>query len=216
MTDFAVIFDMDGVIVDSNPAHKIALKSFCEKYGYYLTEEQLREKIYGRSNKDWIRNLFGDITKAQLQTYATEKETLFREIYAQDITALAGLRTFLEALEQHQIPKAIGTSAPPENVEFTLSKTNLEGFFSTIRNESHIKKGKPDPEIYLLVAKALGFAPERCLVFEDSLSGVEAARRAGCKVIGVSTTHSPEELTDTELVIADFTQISIEQIKAMF
>ncbi len=216
MTDFAVIFDMDGVIVDSNPAHKIALKIFCEKYGYYLSETQLREKIYGRSNKDWIRNLFGEITETQLQAYATEKETLFREIYAEDIVALAGLRTFLETLEQHQIPKAIGTSAPPENVAFTLSKTNLEGFFSIIRNESHIKKGKPDPEIYLLVAEALGFAPERCLVFEDSLSGVEAARRAGCKVIGVSTTHSPEELTDTELVIADFTQISIEQIKAIF
>lgn len=216
MTDFAVIFDMDGVIVDSNPAHKIALKQFCEKYGYHLTEAQLREKIYGRSNKDWIRNLFGEITEAQLQAYATEKETLFRELYAPDIEPLAGLRTFLEGLEQHEIPKAIGTSAPPENVVFTLSKTNLEGFFSIIRNESHIKKGKPDPEIYLLVAEALGLPPAKCLVFEDSLSGVEAARRAGCKVVGVSTTHSPEELTDTEFVIADFTQIRPEQIKSIF
>ena len=77
----AFIFDMDGVIVDSNPYHKIALQQFCKKLGYDLSEEQLREKIYGRTNKDWITNLFGDIGEAQIQRYAEEKEALYRQLY---------------------------------------------------------------------------------------------------------------------------------------
>jgi HAD superfamily hydrolase (TIGR01509 family) len=216
MANFAVIFDMDGVIVDSNPAHKIALNEFCTRYGFDLSEAELREKIYGRSNKDWIPNLFGEITKEQLKIYATEKETLFRDIYKDSIEAVAGIQSFLEKLEVAKIDKAIGTSAPPENVVFTLRHTQLESFFSTIRNESHIQRGKPDPEIYLLVAEALGYAPARCVVFEDSLSGVESANRAGCKVIGVSTTHTPEELSDTSFVISDFKDLEISQIEALF
>ncbi len=216
MAQFAVIFDMDGVIVDSNPAHTIALKQFCARHGFDLTEEALRQKIYGRANKDWIRNLFGDITEAQLKAYATEKETLFREIYAASIEAVPGMESFLKKLEAAQIDKAIGTSAPPENVEFTLRHTKLGDYFSTIRNESHIQRGKPDPEIYLLVAEALGYAPAQCVVFEDSLSGVESANRAGCKVIGVSTTHTVEELSNTSLVISDFTSLDLSQVAALF
>src|SRR5690606_40757555 len=81
---YAFVFDMDGVIADSNPYHKIALRQFCEKHGHTLTETELREKIYGRTNKDWIPNLFGDIDPKLVKQYADEKEVLFRDIYAPD------------------------------------------------------------------------------------------------------------------------------------
>jgi len=204
MSSYAVIFDMDGVIVDSNPYHKISLRQFCEKYGFHLSDEELISKIYGRTNKEWITNLFGTLTSEELLHYEEEKEGLFRELFKNDIRALAGLPTFLEKLKSGKVPVAIGTSAPRSNVDFVLMHTGLGEYFSVILDESDVIHGKPNPEIYLKVAKRLGFEPGQCVVFEDSLSGVESARKAGSKVVGVATTHSFDELSHTDYVIRDF------------
>jgi beta-phosphoglucomutase len=199
----AFIFDMDGVLVDSNPTHKIALKQFCKKHGYDLSEKDLREKIYGRTNRDWLLNLFGNLDEQTIKEYAEEKEALFRELYT-DIGPLNGLHSFLEKLEAQGIPKAIATSAPRANVDFTISRTHIDRFFPVILDDSFVSKGKPDPEIYLKSAKALAISPDQCVVFEDSLSGVQAAKRAGCKVVGLTTTHTRAELSETDLNIDDF------------
>ena len=205
MKQYAFIFDMDGVIVDSNPYHKIALKQFCEKHGHSLTDEQLLHRIYGRTNKEWIANLFGALPPAQIAAYAEEKESLFRKLYEKDIQPVKGLIRFLEALESQGIPRAIGTSAPRANVDFTLSKTGTGQFFPVILDESHIEHGKPNPEIYLRVAKALNLPADQCIVIEDSLSGIAAGKGSGAKVVGITTTHSPAELSHTDLIINDFT-----------
>jgi beta-phosphoglucomutase len=208
MQSIAFLFDMDGVLVDSNPYHKIALKEFCKKYGYDLNEEKLREKIYGRTNRDWITNLFGTISESELKTYADEKESLFRDIYIKHIKPLDGLISFLEQLNKHNIKRAIATSAPRANVDFTLRHTGIGSYFETILDESFVSRGKPDPEIYLKTAAALGFAPSNCIVLEDSLSGVTSGKAAGCKVVGISTTHTPEELFESDFVINNFDKIS--------
>jgi len=202
--DYAFIFDMDGVLIDSNPFHKIALQQFCKQHGHDLNDEQLREKIYGRTNKDWLRNLFGDLDKKLLLQYADEKEALFRELYKKDVRALEGLIPFLAKLKEQEIPRAIATSAPRPNVDFTFEYTEIGQFFTTVLDESFVSKGKPDPEIYLKSAQALGFDPAQCIVFEDSLSGIEAGKAAGCKVVGVTTTHTPEEMTKTDFIIDNF------------
>ena len=204
MNPYAFIFDMDGVIVDSNPFHKTSLKQFCSKYGFDLSEEDLIKKIYGRTNKEWIPNLFGKLSKEQLQAYAVEKEALFRELYKDDIVAISGLEGFLKEIQKAGYPIAIGTSAPRANVDFTLSKTNLGAYFPVILDESFVDHGKPNPEIYLKVAAALNMDPKNCIVLEDSLSGVAAGKGARCKVIGVTTTHSREELAETDYIIDDF------------
>lgn len=198
------LFDMDGVIVDSNPAHKIALKQFCTKHGHNLTEDQLREKIYGRTNKDWIPAVFGKISPDQVKRYADEKEALFRDLYEDTIRPVDGLLAFLEKLEKQGYAKAIATSAPRENVDFTLRKTNTGKYFQTILDESFVNKGKPDPEIYLKTAEALGYDPKDCVVLEDSISGVKSAKAAGCKVVGITTTHTAKELGETDLIIENF------------
>lgn len=207
MKQVAFLFDMDGVIVDSNPFHKIALKQFCKKYGHDLDEDQLLEKIYGRTNKDWLKNVFGELDSATMKKYAGEKELLFRELYKNDIQPVDGLLNFLDRLNELKIAKAIATSAPRENVDFTLSKTGMKKYFATILDESFVSKGKPDPEIYLKTAAALGFAPEDCIVIEDSLSGIKAGKNAGCKVVGITTTHTKEEMTETDLVIHNFADL---------
>ena len=205
----AIIFDMDGVIIDSNPPHKIALKQFCLKYGHNLSEDELRTKVYGRTNKDWLKSVFGELLPEQIAEYGAEKESLYRKIYAPDIAPVAGIVSFIQALHEAKNPKAIATSAPAENVSFTLKHTKLEGYFSTILDESFVEIGKPHPDIYLKTAKALGFEPSNCIVFEDSLAGVQAAKSAGCTVIGISTTHTVEELRDTSLVISHFLDLQM-------
>jgi beta-phosphoglucomutase len=201
----AFLFDMDGVIIDSNPIHKVALKQFCKKHGFDLSEQELREKIYGRTNKDWIPAVFGPVSQDQIKAYAAEKESLFRQLYESTIKPLPGLLDFLKLLDNNGFDRAIATSAPRENVDFTLEKTNTGRFFTTILDESFVSKGKPDPEIYLKTAAALGYEPARCIVLEDSLSGVKAGKAAGCKVVALSTTHTTEELAEADFVMPDFT-----------
>lgn len=196
---------MDGVIVDSNPYHKIALKQFCSKHGKDLTEEELREKIYGRRNQDWLVNVFGPLDTKTMKAFADEKESLFRELYRKDIVALEGLPSFLQKMSDLGIRSAIATSAPRSNVDFTLSSTGIGRYFDTILDDSFVTHGKPHPEVYEKAAAALQYSPEHCIVFEDSLAGVQAGKRAGCKVVGITTTHSREELADTDLVIENFT-----------
>jgi beta-phosphoglucomutase len=200
----AFLFDMDGVIVDSNPVHKVALKQFCEKHGFHLSEKQLKEKIYGRTNKDWIPAIFGKITSDQLKQYADEKEALFRKLYADSIKPVDGLIPFLELLEKQEFVKAIATSAPRENVDFTLFRTGTEKYFDTILDESFVSKGKPDPEIYIRTAEAIRFDPGYCIVLEDSLSGVKSGKAAGCKVVAITTTHSRSELAEADHIIDNF------------
>ena len=212
MSTVAFIFDMDGVIIDSNPFHKISLKQFCKKYGHDLSEDQLRERIYGRTNRDWLTNVFGELEEKKLLQYGSEKEALFRELYQNDIKPVEGLIDFLRKLDAQKMPRAIATSAPRANVDFTLSKTGTRKYFETILDESFVQKGKPDPEIYLKTAAALGMNPSKCIVFEDSLSGVMAGKNAGCKVIGVTTTHSREELKETDLVIDNFSNLDPKEL----
>jgi len=213
MKEFAVIFDMDGVIVHTNPHHKIAIQQFCAAHGIELNELTFQHKIYGRTNRDWITNVFGEITEEQRDQYAREKEALFRKIYKPE--PVTGLIEFLDLLVTNNIPRAIATSAPPENVDFILDKTGTRKYFDTILDERMVTLGKPNPEIYLKTAKALGLPNIKCIVIEDSLSGITAARKSGSKVIGITTTHSPEELSETNLVINDFNDLSLSSLNAI-
>lgn len=216
MNQFAFVFDMDGVIVDTNPHHKIALQQFAAKYGYSLSEEELIKKIYGRTNKEWIPNLFErKLSPEEVAHYGEEKEQLFRNLYEKDIKEVAGLSHFLEQASQLNIKMAIGTSAPRSNVDFVLGHTGIEKYFPVILDESHVTHGKPNPEIYSNCAAALNYPPAQCIVFEDSLSGVASGNAAGCPVVGVATTHTAEEL-GTKVVIKDFTAISPSQLIRRF
>jgi len=216
MNQFAFVFDMDGVIVDTNPYHKISLGEFAAKYGYFLSEEDLIKKIYGRTNKEWIPNLLGRTLSAEeVSRYGEEKEKMFRDLYEKEIVEVKGLTKFLEEATRLNIIMAIGTSAPRSNVDFVLKHTGIGKYFSVILDESHVTHGKPNPEIYINCAAALKLPTSQCIVFEDSLSGVAAGRAAGCPVVGVATTHAAAELA-TKVVIKDFTEITPAELILRF
>lgn len=217
MKKFALLFDMDGVIIDSNPAHKVMIQEFCKKYNKVMSDEDMRKHIYGRTNKEWIRHLFGeDLSDAQLKKYADEKELMFRVHYKKDIKPLPGLIDFLKMLEANNIPKAVGTSAPPANVQFVFENMDIQKYFGAVLDEDSVTVGKPNPEIYLKAANALNMAPADCIVVEDSLAGVEAGKRARCKVIGITTTHTPEELHKADITVADFTTLTLTDLEKLF
>lgn len=212
----AVIFDMDGVIVDSNPFHKIALQQFCKSHGYDLSEDEMKRKIYGRTNKDWIPALFNrPLEEKELRRYADEKEALFRELFDADIALLQGLHEFLKALKHDNVPLAIATSAPRDNVDFVFKKTGIDDFFPVVLDESHITKGKPDPEIYIKACQKLQMPAECCVVFEDSLSGVRSGLDAGTRVVAVTTTHRPEEFNGVSLAVPNFSDLSVQDLQRL-
>ncbi|MEL7001584.1 MAG: HAD family phosphatase [Bacteroidota bacterium] len=211
---FAVIFDMDGVLIDSNPFHKKSLNIFAEKYGHHLSDEELRLKVYGRPNKDWISRLFEkQLNKDQLFTYGEEKEAIFRDIYSHHIKPVNGLMKFLDRLRSLEIEMAIATSAPRSNIDFLFEHIDIKSYFPVVLDESDVSRGKPDPEVYLKAAERLGYSPDRCIVFEDSLSGVESAYSAGCKVVGVRTTHQEDEFKNVVLTVDDFDDTHLIELR---
>jgi len=198
----ALIFDMDGVLLDSNPLHREAWTAFSRRYGVQTTEEML-VRMYGRRNDEIVRDFFGEsLSDEEVFARGAAKERLYREMLAEKVeeVLVPGLRPFLEIYRK--FPLAVASNAEPENIDFLLDKAGLRGYFRMIVDGHQVSRPKPDPEIYLLTAKKLGISPANCIVFEDSHYGVEAARRAGMRIVGVSTTHG--NLPGTGICVDNF------------
>lgn len=186
----ALIFDMDGVLLDSNQAHREAWTAYNRSFGLKTTEDMI-ERMYGRRNDAILRDFFGPgLSDEEVRRRGAEKERLYREAIGPRLEQMLipGLRPFLR--HYRCAPLAVATNAEPENVSFLLDKAGLRGFFRVVVDGSQVRRPKPDPEIYLRAAELLGVAPGNAIVFEDSPSGVEAARAAGMRVIGLRTTYA--------------------------
>ncbi|MEO6488461.1 MAG: HAD family phosphatase [Ferruginibacter sp.] len=202
----AVIFDLDGTLIDNNSVHLLAWKKYLLQEGIDISDEAYRININGRTNKDALEFIYQKkMTDDEAMRYALEKEAVYRDIYKSTIKPVDGLSGLLEAFYQKHIPMAIATSGIQVNIDFMFEHIPIKKYFKYIVNSAHISKGKPDPEIYLKTAELLKVSSENCLVFEDAVVGVRAAHAAGMKVIAITTTQSKEELKDAELIIADFT-----------
>lgn len=213
--DFAVIFDMDGVIVDSNPVHQQAIQEFCRKYDKRVTEAFLHNRVYGRTNKEWIPELFGQMSPEQTEALGEEKERIFRQMFDPARHVVTGITEFVHHLHENRIQMAVATSAPRANADYILSELHIQKLFTTVLDSSHVERGKPEPDVYIKASSFLGFSPQQCLVIEDSMAGVEAGLAAGCRVTGVSTTHTAEELQNCHLVINDFRKLAITEISEL-
>lgn len=201
------IFDMDGVVVDNHRYHFKAWMEFAQKYKFPLDDQIYRDKFNGKTNKDLFQMIFGDISQEQMDAYAHEKESHYKRLYEADMKPLKGLIDFLEFLNANKYKVALGTSAPTSNVDFTLDKLFLRKYFHVIVDGPMVSKGKPDPQVYLKCAAMLDVDPKNCVVFEDSLAGLESGKNAGCKIVGVATSHEAYELKPmTEEIIFDFTE----------
>lgn len=213
----AVIFDMDGVICDTNPYHSIAWKEYLLSLGVESTEQEFIENMYGKSNSHILKYfLKREVVGEEFDRMEYEKELLFRQIYEAHVTPIAGLLEFIDDLKKHGVQTGIATSAPVENLDLILSKVPLRDKMGSLLASHHVKHHKPNPEVYLKSAENLGVLPANCVVFEDSYSGVSAGINAGMKVVGVLSTYKPEELPPCDAYITDYQGINFEFIKKLF
>jgi beta-phosphoglucomutase len=204
----AFIFDMDGVIVDSNPHHRLAWEAFNRRYGLETTEAMHRF-MYGRRNDQIVRGFFGEeLSEDEVAARGFAKEALYREMIADRVESMLvpGLRNFLD--RHRDTPKAVASNAEPANVDFLLDRAGLRPYFRFVVDGHQVSRPKPYPDIYLRAAGLLGIPPAECLVFEDSHSGVEAARAAGMKIIGLRTTEV--NLPGAGLTIDNFSSGDLE------
>jgi beta-phosphoglucomutase len=214
---FAVIFDMDGVICHTNPFHSKAFRTFFLARNLSPTDEEFAEHMFGKSNGYILTHfLKRPVTGDELLLLEDEKESLFREIYEPHIEPISGLVEFVADLAKHGAKLGVATSAPYANLELIMSKVPVRQHFGSILASENVKKHKPDPEVYLTSAKNLGVAPEQCIVFEDSFSGVSAGLNAGMKVVGVLSSHTKNELPPCAMYIENYRDMSFDKIAGLF
>ena len=201
----AVLFDMDGVIVDNLPFHVEAWLLFCERNGIPLTREVFYKELNGMNSKDTFEWFYKkQMTRSEVEKLEEEKELLYRGFYAAHRKPAEGLGSFLQDLRSRGIKTALATSAGPGNIDFILDGLGIRDQFDAIIGGAEVTKGKPDPEIYLKAAALVGVAPEDCWVIEDSLQGIASGLAAGARVVGITTSHTAEELAHTQVIASNF------------
>lgn len=211
---------MDGVLVNNMAIHFQAFAEMARRYNVTAEEGKDFTHLNGRGNDDIINALFPAelVAERGVEALAAEKEAVYREIYAPTITPVAGLRELLAELHKAGLKCAVGSSGPKLNVDFVLDKCNIEPFFDVRISGDMVTMCKPHPEIFLTAADKLGVAPEECVVFEDALAGVAAARAAGMKVITLTTTHHRHQLetASPDLIVEDFTAVNLDTIRSLW
>ncbi len=213
--DYGAIFDMDGVIVNNMGYHAQAWAGFIKRYNPPMELEEFMLH-FGRTNKDLFGVLFDrDLTEEEAERYGEEKEALYREVYAPYVEPVPGLVDFLKELKENGVLTAVATSAPRVNLDFIFDHIPIQPFFDAAVDSSDVTIGKPDPEIFLKAAAKLNCAVSQCVVFEDSFAGIQSGKNAGMKVVGLATSHAPEKLRDTDWVICDFSEITLEDMKRL-
>jgi len=190
----AVLFDMDGTLVDSIPFHQSSWVTYLKTHGIVLNPEQFQAQNHGNIDT-MIKHFFGnDLSPEKVIQLGNEKEELYRNSYRKHIREMDGLTEFLSILKKQDIQMALATMGDLANISFILDSLQIRSFFQVITSGQEIIKGKPDGEIYQLTLRKMNLKNSDCLVIEDSADGVLAAGNAGIKVIGITTSLSAEEL----------------------
>jgi beta-phosphoglucomutase len=212
-----LLFDMDGVVCDNNAFHKIAWVEYAKKFGIELTDTDVDDKVYGKTNEQILTYVLNrTLTKEEEFTYAEEKEALFRSLYAPHFALMPGLLPLLEAAKAAGIPCALATNAPESNMQVTLEKGGLLPYFKATWHAALVAHPKPAPDLYIESARSIGAPPSHCIVFEDSFGGIKAGIAAGATVVGIASTYSEVELQKlTPYTAKNFTLLSLETLDSL-
>ena len=218
MSTKALIFDMDGTIVHNMPAHNQAWQDTLAEAGVHIEQDEFHRRTSGQKNQEILRLMLGpNLTEEQISYWTKRKETLYRDRFACCIEPVPGLIELLDRANHLGIPMAVASAAPPENLSFILDGLEVRWYFKAIVGGDDVVNGKPHPDIFLKAAQMIGCAPKDCLVFEDALGGIEAARRADMDVVAVLTTLHRNEVEHIPHVISavrDYTQVNLDALLA--
>lgn len=199
----ALIFDMDGTMIDSMPWHARSWVEFVARHGLVLDVSDILARTTGRTGAECMRELFERaLSDDECQALVHEKEEIYRAMFSDNFTEVAGFTAFARAAVARGLKVAVGTAGDRHNIEFAMSRLKMDPLPLAIVGGDEGFSGKPTPAIFLEAARRIGVAPERCIVFEDAPFGIEAARRGGMRAVAVCSTHSAAELAGPHVIAA--------------
>jgi beta-phosphoglucomutase len=212
---YAVIFDLDGVLVDSYRAHFESWRRLYGELGIDYSESAFAAD-FGRTSRDILRRTLGEpLSDDRIRQLDERKESLFRDIIRQAFPAMDGAVELIDALTGDGFLLAVGSSGPPENIALSLEKLGRVEKFAAVVTGMDVTRGKPDPQVFQLAAERLGVPPSSCAVVEDAVHGIEAARRAGMASIALSGTTTRDRLSHADLVVDSLRQLSPASIREL-
>ena len=207
----AVIFDMDGVIVETGPQHFAAWRKLFGEMGRELSKEEFRG-IFGQRNHEILRHILGGgLSEIQVQELGDKKEDYYRALLGEGLEATPGLIPLLEALRANGFKVAAGTSAPQQNAELILDELGVREQLDAVVTAEGVERGKPDPETFLLAAQRCNVEPRKCVVLEDAVAGIQAAKAAGMRCVGVGTM----DIAQADLVVDSLEKVTIAIVKSL-
>jgi len=211
----AVIWDMDGVIADTAPYHLKAWQEVFSKRGVRFSEEDFRES-FGLRNDTIIRNVLGEaVSQDEINAVASGKEENFRRRISKDLKPLPGVIKLVKSLTEGGFRMALASSAPVENIQLLTEGLGIDKFFQCIIAEKDVTEGKPSPQGFLLAAQKLGVNPRNCIVIEDAVAGVAAAKRAGMHCLAVTNTHPKASLTEADLIVDSLGAVTVNDLEGL-
>jgi HAD superfamily hydrolase (TIGR01509 family) len=210
-----IIFDFNGVIINDERFHE---QSWREMYqDKQFTEEDMQKHIFGKREKEIFEFVVGrPLSEEELSLLSDNRIEIVKKLLSQGIAPTPGLIPFLQLLQDSKIDYIIATSSRKPYIRYILELLQLTGSFSQTITAEDVAHGKPNPEVFLKAAAKIQKDPKHCVVFEDTHSGIEAAKRAGMKVVALTTTHPQESVQDADLIVPDFTTINLEVLTKLF
>jgi len=216
----AAIFDMDGVLVDSNPFHLEKWIEFLNRHHVSFNRAELPKLILGQRNDTALRYFLGqDLRKEECRELEEELEAAFRVAFKAHAKPLPGLLDLILECSDAGIPMAVASSAMKKNVDFVVDALGFREYFFYVVSGDEVSIPKPDPEIYLKAAQQLGFEAAHCVAFEDSFVGIESAKGAGMKCVAIASSFPIQELraqTNADLVVRSFEELSVVDLRGLF
>jgi beta-phosphoglucomutase family hydrolase len=211
----AVIWDMDGVIADTAPYHFKAWQGVFRKAGVNFTEEHFRRNFGQRNDTIIKKNLGDDLPAKEIAQIAQEKEQGFRQNARGKVKPHRGVIKLVKSLQEHGFAQAIGSSAPIENIELVIQELDIATYFQAIVFGQEVKEGKPSPMGFVLAAKKLNVPPQNCIVIEDSVAGVTAAKSAGMYCLAVTNTNHRTSLNQADLVVDSLEEVAVSDLESL-
>lgn len=212
-----VIFDMDGVLIDSHPVHKKAWAQFLASVNRPVSDQELEYVLDGRKREEILRHFLGDLPEEQVREYGQRKDEIFGKS-SSELKTVSGVEEFLVTLESAGLPMAVATSASFARARGTLDELGILPHFSALVTGNDVANGKPDPEIFVRAAERLKLPAPNLLVVEDAVSGVKAAKSAGMKCLGIACDGREIKLrvAGADQVVPDFRKLNLQEVQRLF
>ena len=209
---WAVLWDMDGVLIDTTQLHYQTWVNTLAAYGVEYTFEDFNAQ-FGSNNRRVMALVMDNPSEELIQEVTDKKESRYREMVREHVDVYPGVEDWLKRFQAWHLPQAICSSAPQENIDASIAATGFASYFD-LQVSAALFPSKPNPEVYLRASRHFGIPPQRCLVIEDATVGVEGAHRAGMKCLAVLTTHSAEEMAAADLIVKDLSQLKEAQLRS--